>query len=357
MTQSIRRSEIYFEDGLRTTKLYREDIEQLSDRLTGLKSKQDEERTRLFGLKEQLESSPSFSHNDPRRRFSSSFKTENGLSLAAVENPVYGCSEDTAIGQSGPSSPFSGFLWKKSAKKLHQQWQKRKCRVQEGNFFLNHSDEAQAPVKLSLLVCDVKPSCEDFRTFDLYCRDRTYHFQAESEADAKRWICALKREIEAAKEQMLRSDVVTEAQRSHSPLLSSDWPDRRRCVAAVRRLPGNDRCADCSSTNDVSWLSTNMGALVCISCSGVHRDLGVHISRMQSLDLDVLSPAEFLIPLSIGNGALNEVYEADARAAKLKPVSASTRSVRKQYIVDKYKTRKYAVELDDANAVLRDAID
>uniref|UniRef100_A0A914UYP5 Uncharacterized protein n=1 Tax=Plectus sambesii TaxID=2011161 RepID=A0A914UYP5_9BILA len=33
------------------------------------------------------------------------------------------------------------------------------------------------------------------------------------------------------------------------------------------------------------------------------------------------------------------------------------RSVRKQYIVDKYKTRKYAVELDDANAVLRDAID
>lgn len=37
---------------------------------------------------------------------------------------------------------------------------------------------------------------------------------------------------------------------------------------------------------DVTWLSTNYGVMVCIECSGIHRDLGVHISRIQSLTLD-----------------------------------------------------------------------
>lgn len=36
----------------------------------------------------------------------------------------------------------------------------------------------------------------------------------------------------------------------------------------------------------MTWLSTNYGVMVCIECSGIHRDLGVHISRIQSLTLD-----------------------------------------------------------------------
>lgn len=34
----------------------------------------------------------------------------------------------------------SGYLYKKSNKKLHKQWQKRRCRIEDGHFWLSHSD-------------------------------------------------------------------------------------------------------------------------------------------------------------------------------------------------------------------------
>lgn len=33
---------------------------------------------------------------------------------------------------------------------------------------------------------------------------------------------------------------------------------------------GNDKCADCSSLNP-KWASINLGILLCIDCSGLHR--------------------------------------------------------------------------------------
>lgn len=45
-------------------------------------------------------------------------------------------------------------------------------------------------------------------------------------------------------------------------------------------MVGNDRCADCGAP-DPDWASLNLGVLVCIECSGVHRNLGVHISKVQ----------------------------------------------------------------------------
>ena len=42
------------------------------------------------------------------------------------------------------------------------------------------------------------------------------------------------------------------------------------------------RCVDCDAPNP-DWASLNLGVLVCIECSGIHRNLGSHISRYSTV--------------------------------------------------------------------------
>ena len=48
----------------------------------------------------------------------------------------------------------------------------------------------------------------------------------------------------------------------------------------MRAVPGNDRCADCNTPNP-EWASINLGVLICLECSGIHRQLGTHISQVR----------------------------------------------------------------------------
>ncbi|CAI9259190.1 unnamed protein product [Lactuca saligna] len=51
---------------------------------------------------------------------------------------------------------------------------------------------------------------------------------------------------------------------------------------------GNMCCADCG-TPDPKWVSISFGAFICIKCSRAHRSLGVHISKVLSVNLDELT--------------------------------------------------------------------
>lgn len=62
---------------------------------------------------------------------------------------------------------------------------------------------------------------------------------------------------------------------------------------------------------DATWLSTNFGIIVCIECSGIHRDLGVHISRIQSLTLDNVGTSQLLLARYMTNQYFNDVMEAN----------------------------------------------
>lgn len=77
---------------------------------------------------------------------------------------------------------------------------------------------------------------------------------------------------------------------------------------------------------DPDWASLNLGALMCIECSGIHRNLGTHLSRVRSLDLDDWPVELSMVMTAIGNTMANSVWEG-ALEGYTKPGSDSTRLV------------------------------
>ncbi|KAM1520480.1 hypothetical protein ACFX10_010860 [Malus domestica] len=127
--------------------------------------------------------------------------------------------------------------------------------------------------------------------------------------------------------------------------------DRVDSVSSIlRRIPGNDLCAECSAP-EPDWASLNLGILLCIECSGVHRNLGVHISKVRSLTLDVKVWEPTLVDYfrNLGNAYCNSIWEGTLllenekldgskgmRASILKPGPKDTIQHKEIYIQAKY---------------------
>ena len=110
-------------------------------------------------------------------------------------------------------------------------------------------------------------------------------------------------------------------------------PDAHLRILAV---PGNSMCVDCLSKN-VEWASINMGTALCIRCSGVHRSLGVHVSKIKSLQLDMWSIATVEFMESVGNTKANLVYEAKLKESSVeRPPADASKEERAAFIKKKY---------------------
>ncbi|KAJ5664749.1 hypothetical protein N7462_011562 [Penicillium macrosclerotiorum] len=105
---------------------------------------------------------------------------------------------------------------------------------------------------------------------------------------------------------------------------------------------GNNWCADCGSSSKVEWVSINLGIVLCIECSGIHRSLGTHISKIRSLTLDVHSFSNDIVEilLQIGNRVSNMIWEATLDQS-VKPIASSTREQRLKFITAKYVDHTY----------------
>ncbi|KAI8119051.1 ANK repeat and PH domain-containing protein 1, Arf-GAP with SH3 domain [Lucilia cuprina] len=203
----------------------------------------------------------------------------------------------------------SGHLLKKSEGKVRRVWQ---------------NDDVVLPVMVSLIfVMRMKQNhlqdADDKRGFDLISYNRPYHFQAEDEADQKAWMAVLL---------------------SYKDCYKVNKIEYVFYFFIRPMLPGNDQCCDCGSRNDVTWISLNFG---------VHRDLGVHHSRIQSLTLDNLTTANLLIARAMGNHTLNEIMEATLGKGKLTPDSTMEQRydfIRAKYVAKRYVMRTCADEND-----------
>ena len=113
-------------------------------------------------------------------------------------------------------------------------------------------------------------------------------------------------------------------------------------LAALIREPQNKRCADCRAL-DTQWASANLGLFVCLECSGVHRALGVHISKVRSITMDSWFPGQVARMRAVGNERGNARWEGrlDGKGKKLRPHAASQRAERESFIRAKYEQRRW----------------
>ena len=105
---------------------------------------------------------------------------------------------------------------------------------------------------------------------------------------------------------------------------------------------GNCWCADCGSGSRVEWVSINLGIVLCIECSGIHRSLGTHISKVRSLTLDTTSFTTDVVELLllIGNRVSNMIWEAKLDQSQ-KPSAQANRDRRLKFVTSKYVDKAY----------------
>ena len=120
-------------------------------------------------------------------------------------------------------------------------------------------------------------------------------------------------------------------------------------LKALIREPQNRRCADCHAA-DTQWASVNLGLFICLECSGVHRALGVHISKVRSITMDAWYPNQVARMRTVGNERGNQRWECTLsreEAKKKRPDASSQRAVRESFIRAKYEQRAWV----DPNAM------
>ncbi|KAG6826223.1 hypothetical protein H0H92_000663 [Tricholoma furcatifolium] len=101
-----------------------------------------------------------------------------------------------------------------------------------------------------------------------------------------------------------------------------------RTLRELVKQPDNKLCADCKRNGQ--------GVFLCIRCSGIHRGMGTHISKVKSVDLDTWTPEQME---KWGNRLANLYWEAH-----LKPGHIPPEHKMESFIRSKYESKRWALE-------------
>ncbi|KAI0477651.1 hypothetical protein GGR56DRAFT_638169 [Xylariaceae sp. FL0804] len=113
----------------------------------------------------------------------------------------------------------------------------------------------------------------------------------------------------------------------------------QQTIKSLLKLEPNKVCADCKRNKHPRWASWNLGVFICIRCSGIHRGMGTHISRVKSVDLDSWTDEQLQSILSWGNARANKYYES-----KLATGHVPSEAKIENFIRTKYELKRWVME-------------
>lgn len=120
--------------------------------------------------------------------------------------------------------------------------------------------------------------------------------------------------------------------------------DLNKQIAILEKLlkkPQNQYCADCYSKIP-RWASITFGVFMCIRCSGVHRQLGVHITKVKSVNLDKWPEGKVELFMSLSNELVNSYWEKNLPKNFKKPDQNASNYEVTEFMTNKYVKKKWA---------------
>ncbi|XP_019579003.1 arf-GAP with coiled-coil, ANK repeat and PH domain-containing protein 2 isoform X4 [Rhinolophus sinicus] len=244
---------------------------------------------------------------------------------------------------------MEGYLFKR-ASNAFKTWNRRWFSIQNNQLVYQKKFKDNPTVVVEdLRLCTVK-HCEDIERrfcFEVVSPTKSCMLQADSEKLRQAWIKAVQTSIATAyREKGDESEKLDKKSSPSTGSLDSGNESKEKLLkgeSALQRvqcIPGNASCCDCGLA-DPRWASINLGITLCIECSGIHRSLGVHFSKVRSLTLDTWEPELLKLMCELGNDVINRVYEAKVEKMGIKKPQPGQRQEKEAYIRAKYVERKF----------------
>ncbi|EDQ84340.1 uncharacterized protein MONBRDRAFT_30343 [Monosiga brevicollis MX1] len=166
-------------------------------------------------------------------------------------------------------------------------------------------------------------------------QQRHIEFQAASDQELRDWTQAIQNSILWSLNQL--DSAATSHKKQTKSVVDTIRPDE--AMKIIRENTSNLRCADCSTANP-DWASINLGTMVCIDCSGVHRSMGVHISKVRSATLDDWPRDSLEVMKALGVKLANTIWEGNLPEG-VKPNMNSDRPTKEDFIRRKYEKHEF----------------